>query len=638
MYLYCSRSGTFVSQGKGRRKKKLGTSKISAHCTALIKYFEESSGKVKATVCTTHYGHDKDHRFLRLTKVQKRNIAEKMKSGMSRELVLDSIRSTFVNKLDKIHELCKKDLTNIQKAYKIPRIYERAKLKESSGGPLFNTLDLINDNWVGEIEMNVDSPVLYYKELNVEREMLELNDKLLILMTKGQKDLLIKFCNNGVLYVTILRLSQTFPLHLIVVFILDDFYETFPVCFMISNSVRSQILKICFNEILTVIGPVALRAFATDDQEYIYEAWCDVMGPMANYLIANRYVDTEWRRNLTMVENEAFQGEIYDKLYDFIENDDGTKAKMESLIVELRSTVIALSFATYLEKNFLKNIHLWSTCYLREKYHLREPIDFETSYNKISSLCDVCCKYNKSVSYVAKGLIKLLLDFQSNRNRKVAEKVVEINNAHNLSAECKIENVFPMTNGSWKVNVGKNTEEFFEVKIDQCNFDDCVLTCAKCEACIHNFCCGCDSYVDGNTCVHIHLVGCMQKNIKTDSSTDDRSKVLGKFDDIVDSLSNEPDLDQLGETNTELRNLKLETLKILEDIRKKLISVNDENNLNRLHVLIKDVQGNIDVLLTYGSHAKHVEFAKISKPIKKKISQRPAKKHKMKTRRNLTKK
>lgn len=636
MYLYCSRSGNFVSHGKGTRFKKIGTAKISAHCTALIKYFEQSSGKVKATVCTTHYGHDKDHRFLRLTKDQKLHIAEKMKSGMSSELVLDSLRSTFVNKMDRIHELSKRDLNNIQKTFKIPKISERRKSQSNTTG-VFNPFDLIQEDWITEIDTTIDSPVIFYKNLSCENEKKALTnkDKCLILMTKGQKDLFVKFCNNGVLYVTILKLSGTVSLHLTVIFILDDFYETFPVCFMISTDTRKEILTVLFDEILTAVGPIALRALATDSNEIVQRAWCDVMGPISNLIIANRHVDAEWRRNLTVVENEAYQGEIYDKLYEFIEGNEGTSCKMENLISELRSTVVATSFAQYLENNWLKNIKQWSTCYLKEAYDLCEPIDFETSYNKISNLCDVCCRYNKSVSYGARGLIKLLLDFQSTRNRKVAENVIEINSAHDLSLAYGSENVFPVANGVWKVNANKNGKEMFQVRVAQCNFDDCVLTCARCNACIHNFYCTCENYIDGKTCVHVHLVGHMLTKIKNDVVSNEDAETLRKFDLMVDSLLNEVNVDILpeqdseammpsSEPNSELRLKKLETLKILEEIGKMLLAENDEKNLASLHLLITDVRGNVDMLLKYGGHAKNVAFAKnskltkVTKPVKKK--------------------
>ncbi len=609
MYLYCSRSGKFVSQGTGQRCKKLGSSKISAHCTALIKYFEESSGKVKATVCSTHYGHDRDHRFLRLTKEQKQYIADKMKSGMPRELVLDSLRSTFVNKLDRIHELSKKDLNNIRKTYNIPKTKNVPKPKQ-----VLLPGTLLMENWVKDVDVGAESPVLFYKKPNYQDESARKSEKILILMTKGQKDLFVKFCNNGVLYVTSSKLAYPIPLHLTVIFILDDFYEMFPVCFMISNDASSDTLKTCFNQLLDTVGPVALRAFATDDQEFVHEAWREVMGGSSRSIIANRHVDMHWRQNLSVVENEAQQGEIYDKLYDFIENADGTEDKMTSLIAELRASFGLAPFASYLEQNYLRNIRSWSTCYLKESYDLREPVDFEMSYSKISNLCEMCGRCNKPVSYLVNGLIKLLLDFQSNRNRKVAESVIEIGNAHDASAGRNVKNVFPLTNGVWKVSVEEGSAEFFEVQVENCNFDDCVLMCPRCEACVHNFRCVCDSYVDGKTCVHVHLVGSMLKNIRTDTTTATNGDVIlwkWEEEDGSDAVTKSVAVERTGETN-ELCSRKLETLKILQDIGRKLMNVKDENNLERVHNCAKEFQSSVDVLLNYGNHVKSVAIAKNS--------------------------
>lgn len=618
MYLYCNRSGTFVSHSKGRRIKKIGSSKISAHCTALIKYFEESSGCVKATVCSTHYGHDKDHRFLRLTKNQKEHIANRMKSGMSRELVLDSLHSTFVNKLDRIHELSKKDLNNIQLSYKIPRTTERRKSQSSvSNLPI----DLISDDWFTEIDTIIDSPVLYYKDLGKEEGALLSKDKCLILMTKGQKDLFLKFCNNSVLYVTTLKLSSLISLFLTVVFVLDDFYETSPVCFMVSTNTRLDMMKILFDKILVTVGPIVLRALATDDNETVTKAWCDVMGPLKNFIIANRHVDSEWRRNLTTVEDEACQGEVYDKLYDFIENSEGTKDKMKELISELKSSVMTSSFAQYLEKNFLENIESWSTCYLKSSYDLREPIDFELSYSKISNLCDVCSKYNKRVNHCARGLIKLLLEFQSNRNRKVAESIVEITNAHELSLTCSVENVFPLRNGVWKVKSDcDSTQQMYEVKEALCNFDDCVLTCVHCETCVHTYYCACDNYFDGKTCVHVHLVGTMVKKCRNNFASNDINinNEFHQLGTIADTLVKDEEIEPLQDTNPEVRSKKLETLKVLRDIGAILLAEKDEKRLDSLGSLIKDVQNNVNMLINYSDHAQKIVFSKTAKPVKKK--------------------
>lgn len=613
MYLYCSRSGTFVSQGKGTRLKKIGSSKISAHCTALIKYFEESSGRVKATVCATHYGHDKDHRFLRLTKLQKRHIADKMKSGMSRELVLDSIRSTFVNKLDRIHELSKKDLNNIQKSYNIPTTTERKKVTNSTS--IFHPMDLIKADWTSDLDKNEESPIIFYKNLDSEHHVLQKKDKCLILMTKGQKDLFLKFSNNGVVYVTIFKLSTLIGLYLTVIFVLDDFYEMFPVCFMISTDSRSDVLKLCFNELLTVLGPICVRALATDDDETVLESWRSVMDPNCQHIIANRYVDTEWRKSLTMVENEAYQGEIYDKLYDFIERTDGSAKKMLDLIEELRSSANTKQFAAYLEKNYFLNINLWSTYYLKLDLGLREPIDFETSYSKVSNLSEICCKYNKTVSTVAKGLIKLLIDCQSQRNHKVAENIAEIDSAHEASSNCSIESVFPYENGKWKVLMKEEDKPcVYDVSNENCTFDECVLMCERCEFCVHNFHCVCDSYVDGRTCVHVHLVGSMLKKLKADADAEELNMVLSSYEELN---KNTISTNSLNENDSQMSSLKSQCLSTLEEIGRKVIQETDEKTINHLLTVIKDFRANMDVLSNYGSHAKNMTFVKSSKLVTK---------------------
>lgn len=368
----------------------------------------------------------------------------------------------------------------------------------------------------------------------------------------------------------------------------------------------------CFNEILNIAGPVVLRSFATDNQPYIFEAWRSVMGPASrNCVIANRYVDAEWRSNLAMVKDEALQGEIYDKLYDFVEKADGTEAKFEALVAELRLSSQSSSFAAYLERHFLRNIRLWSTHYLRRKCDLRQSIDFEISHSKIASLCELCCKYNKSVSYVTRGLIKQLLEFQSTRNRRVAEHIVEMRSAHAVSVESGTECVFPLEDGSWKVKSDKASSQFHRVVADVCDFEGCVLGCPQCEICAHKLRCECDAYADTKTCVHVHLVGSMVKTSATNVTENGANERMLAGDELL------AELEDLQGTS-EQRSLKVETLRILNDISRKLANINDESNLKRVHALVFDVQGNVDMVLNYGGHAKNVEFVKTSKLVKKK--------------------
>lgn len=533
IYLYCSRSNC--------------VSVNSPHsCIASIKLYREiSAGKLKAIVCSTHYGHDND---------------------LAPSRSIEKATSLFDSLLPTPSIPCA-------------------------------------DDWLDEIDSNhADSPILFYKQYP------ETSGKCLIIMTKPQRDLFIKFCNNGMLYVTVSKLSSSSPVQLTVIYVLDDFYEMFPVCFMVDNKTNQPMLDLLFDQILNSIGPVTIRALATDDRKSIFELWCKVMGHNTQHIIANCHIDALWRQNLKIIDDEILQGEVYDKLYDFIENADGSYSKMRSLIEELRASDETSSFASYLEKNFLDNVSLWSTFFLKHTYGYRDPIDYETSSGKISTICDNSAK---SIKLKVKSLLKLLDDLQTNRNCKIAESLTQIKNAHAASVRVYVaKNIVPIDKDVWKIN---DESESYRIEAEHCSFDECMLKCVDCEACVHNFRCVCDDYSDGKTCVHTHLVGTLRK-IETEAH---------KNDENIEDCVEEAKTDAAAEDH-ELSSLKTDILTMLDKISKNLLASTDETMVEKLYNRLKDLQGNLEAMMNYGEHAQKVWLSNNCKPMRRKYEKKRA--------------
>ena len=70
----------------------LGTCKIDKNCTSTIKEVTYHDGKIKAEVCYTHYGHNKDLHHTWLSQRQRQQIAAKLQQGITREKILDDVR------------------------------------------------------------------------------------------------------------------------------------------------------------------------------------------------------------------------------------------------------------------------------------------------------------------------------------------------------------------------------------------------------------------------------------------------------------------------------------------------------------------------------------------------------------------
>lgn len=72
----CHRSGIFSSKSEGKRLcKSQGTCKIGNHCTAAIELHQEESGICSVIYYKTHFGHEQNIAFLRLSSSDRESIA-----------------------------------------------------------------------------------------------------------------------------------------------------------------------------------------------------------------------------------------------------------------------------------------------------------------------------------------------------------------------------------------------------------------------------------------------------------------------------------------------------------------------------------------------------------------------------------
>lgn len=182
----CHRSGDIRTRGKKIRSFKTGGSnKINAYCPAEMNVIVDET-KCVVHFCKTHVGHrleeDMGHLFLSVS--DRQNIASKIAAGIPLQTILDDIRDSVSNcHLERTHLLTKKDLYNIEKAY---------HLNETSVRHVNDAISV--DAWVNELKVN--NSVLFYKPqefISNEYFQLKKEDFLLIIMTEGQKELLMRY-------------------------------------------------------------------------------------------------------------------------------------------------------------------------------------------------------------------------------------------------------------------------------------------------------------------------------------------------------------------------------------------------------------------------------------------------------------
>lgn len=86
---------------------------------------------VKLDAVLTHYGHEKELQHLRICKRKRQEIAAKLKQGVSRENILDEVRESVTENLGRHHLLARKDLANIERAYRLQTVQRYAKTNKA---------------------------------------------------------------------------------------------------------------------------------------------------------------------------------------------------------------------------------------------------------------------------------------------------------------------------------------------------------------------------------------------------------------------------------------------------------------------------------------------------------------------------
>ena len=117
IYYYCNRSRYFNPRGQQCRSlKSQGTPKIDTYCTAGIVLVVASNGSVKASIYTTHYGHQLSLGHLRLSKEYLYSIAAKISQGVSFQRILDDIRED-TGRVKRPHLTTRQDIRNIERSF-----------------------------------------------------------------------------------------------------------------------------------------------------------------------------------------------------------------------------------------------------------------------------------------------------------------------------------------------------------------------------------------------------------------------------------------------------------------------------------------------------------------------------------------
>lgn len=537
-YYYCSRSGSYVSQSKGiKNPKKKGTAKTNVHCTASITCFELPDGKLEVKICSTHYGHDSELQHLRLTQTEKFQIVEQLCRGVPRDMVLDNVHASTGSELERIHLITMKDVKNIEKAYGI---------QASNNDKTLNMFDNLII-WITNIVNTENNPVLYFKE---DGEMNTQNHHItLVLLTKGQTEVLKKYSNLGVFYLTtfvakskgykynhkyVPYIKGHTATYVTTLMLLDDLNEAVPVSFMITNDLNNDKYKILFSSLKKRVPEISAGTVFTDDNNDVYDLWCTTFEQTPLHLWINRHVDSDWRENLVTISDEELQVSVYENLYSFLESADANKLKssLGIYVNELKSSVVTHKFGMYFSSKYIGTEAMWAGCFGKKSIGVNAQLNMEISCNELEEIAKKKTWDRNFLVRIVQHLLKTVIKKQCDRQTKLQRQVQELSTHHTLAVSIKPESVQQQSDTCWRVESAKDPANIFSlVTINYTTkCEDCPLSCAKCKVCAHQYVCTCKVYMfDRTMCKHIHAVIICEGNpevfsLESEPAVDDSEK------------------------------------------------------------------------------------------------------------------
>ncbi|GFR19281.1 uncharacterized protein TNCT_657421 [Trichonephila clavata] len=119
-YFYCHRNGYYNTAGDKKRNMKMaGSNKINGNCPSKMKVYEDIESKVTVEFTKTHVGHGINLGRMKITREEKEDIARKLENKIPIEAILDDIRNSVNEKLERIHLITRQDIKNIKVEYNV---------------------------------------------------------------------------------------------------------------------------------------------------------------------------------------------------------------------------------------------------------------------------------------------------------------------------------------------------------------------------------------------------------------------------------------------------------------------------------------------------------------------------------------
>ncbi|GFT59956.1 uncharacterized protein TNCV_54281 [Trichonephila clavipes] len=322
--------------------KVMGSSKINAKCPAKIIAKQFKSECIQVKYIKTHVGRETELGRLSLNENERKTIAVKLAQNVPMQTILNEVRNSFSNELERIHLLTRQDIVDVAKSYSLKKDY------------IYHTNDAISvDMWVKKVS-GPDSPTMYYKPQGESSEdiPLEKDDFLLVLMNSAQSEILQKFGNN-IVCMDSTHGTNGYNFLLSTILVIDDKCEGFPVRFIISNKQDHVIFQYALTKIKECGLNIEAKVFMSDIHNSFYNAWIETFKTPEFRLWCIWHVDQAWRKNLKLIENREKQVSVYQELCSILQETDvlAFQRMLEEFILQLQHAD-ELEFANYFNKYY----------------------------------------------------------------------------------------------------------------------------------------------------------------------------------------------------------------------------------------------------------------------------------------------
>ncbi len=523
-YYYCNRSGKYASQSKGNRQtKSQGSCKVGSQCTAHMKVrHNKLDGTVDVQCCDYHHSHELKLIHLRIPEKIRQAIAAQLHDGVTIEKIMDNIRDKILTAVTREQLVTRMDIHNIKRQYNIEGI-------EKSNNDLTSV-----SAWVGELEALEYNPITVFKVQGIDQtestDNLAQNDFILGIQTKFQRDMMIKFSNNGICVDTTHKTNQ-YDFLLLTLMVLDEFGEGIPVGWMLSNREDGLVITEFLKSVHSRVGNLQVNYFMSDDAEQFFTAWRGVFGnhSATRKLLCSWHVDRAWRKALNeLVPIQTERVAIYHHLRTLLQCNVISKFRvlLQNFVSWLMEEPYE-EFCRYFQNVYCKRVEEWAFC-----YRASTPFNtnmFVESFHRLLKVVYLENKQNRRVDKLLHTLLRIARDKAYERlikmeKGKTTHRVSEIHKRHQMAISLmeKKEYIPPVQeiNGDnstsiWKVH-STDMKTVYEVVRTKENCD-CRLVCKSCNVCVHMYKCTCiDDLIHGTVCKHVHLVRIVQQELNGD--------------------------------------------------------------------------------------------------------------------------